>query len=161
MVLFWHALQNCPSKEAQFNLNENWLAQLFLPETVWTLLIHIYSSLFSDLFLFVPIIRDTSQLLSDHLFTSFVQVSRQSKRNCCCLFHVGTRCMWTYRFDVVQLCEVNAPVMNKIELLFCLSSVNINKTMWSFFSIRVLYLTSGSLSNNTMYNSKVKIALVS
>ncbi len=30
-----------------------------------------------------------------------------------------------------------------------------------FFSIRVLYLTSGSPSNNTMYNSKVKIASVS
>ncbi len=34
-------------------------------------------------------------------------------------------------------CEVNASVMNEIELLFCLSSVNIN-------SIGVLYLTSGS-----------------
>ena len=64
-------------------------------------------------------------------------------------------------FVDIGKCEVNASVMNEIELLFCLSSVNINKTTWSFFSISVPFFSIRVPSNNTMYNSKEKIASVS
>ncbi len=42
------------------------------------------------------------------------------------------------KWNSVFSCEVNASVMNEIELLFCLSSVNINKTTW------LVFLASGS-----------------